>query len=99
MVSKNFFVAYDLVAPGQNYEAVRDAVWASCNWYMKLQYSLYYISSDLTDAEIYERVRRAQDKNDKLAVIAASNAVISTESSRQQQDFLQVWHNGTVKAA
>lgn len=94
-----FFIGYDLIAPGQNYEAVHAAILQSCEWYMKLQYSLYFVTSRLTASQIYSKVRAVQDANDKLAVIDASNAVISTTSDSQKQSFLGLWQHGSLKVA
>ena len=40
----NLFVAYDLVPPGQNYDAVRDAVRDLGQWH-QFQFSLFYVNT------------------------------------------------------
>lgn len=100
MVSKNFFVAYDLNKPGQQYDRMEEGIKKVCSWYLKLQFSFYYIRSERTCSEIYDILRGYQDQNDKLAVIEAANAVVTTASETQKQDFLNLWANGKpAKAA
>ncbi|KAF0099165.1 MAG: hypothetical protein FD144_4008 [Rhodospirillaceae bacterium] len=96
---KRFFIAYDLITPGQKYAAVEDAIAKSCTWYMKLQYSLYFVISRHTAAEMYSRVRAVQDGNDKLAVIEAANAVISTAGNSEKEVFLNLWGTPDSEAA
>lgn len=68
----NLFVSYDLKNPGQNYEQVITAIKSLGAW-AKVQYSLWYVSSQHTAKQAAEIVRRAQDGNDNLIVIDASN--------------------------
>lgn len=72
----NYFVAYDLYAPGQNYNAVCNMI-ESLGTYAKVQLSLYYLSSDHSMEEIHCRIRSVMDSNDRLAVIWAQDAYIS----------------------
>jgi len=72
----NLFIAYDLMAPGQNYDAVRDAIRSLGQWH-QFQYSLFYVSTALEAADAYNRVIIHMDKNDKLAVIDASGGVVT----------------------
>lgn len=72
----NYFVAYDLNDPGQNYPAVSDTI-ESLGKHAKIQLSLYYLKSDLSMAAIHARVRSVMDVNDRLAVIWAQDAFIS----------------------
>lgn len=99
MATKNFFIAYDLLKPGQQYDRMEEGIKKVCTWYMKLQYSLYYIRSEYTASEIYDTLRSYQDANDKLAVIQASNAVVSSLSDAQRQVFLNLWNHGTPTPA
>jgi len=66
----NLLIAYDLNHPGQNYEAVVDAICSLGGWY-KLQYSLFYVQSELTMEQAYNRVCVVMDPNDKLMVADA----------------------------
>lgn len=71
-MSYNLFIAYDLNAPGQNYDAVRDAIKSlGATWHA--QYSLFYVHTDYRPNEAFAIVHAAMDADDKLAVINCSN--------------------------
>jgi len=67
-VAFNLFIAYDLLSPGQNYDAIRDRIKELGQWH-QFQYSLFYIHSNYTPQEAYAHVSQALDGNDRLAVI------------------------------
>jgi len=73
----NYFVAYDLLSPGQNYDAVRDRIKSLGLWY-QFQFSLFYLKSDLSLKDIHDAIRRVMDINDRLCVIEATAAYVST---------------------
>lgn len=73
----NYFVAYDLMSPGQNYDQVRDAIQRLGQWY-QFQFSLFYLKSDLPLAAIHDSIRRVMDGNDRLCVIEATAAYVSS---------------------
>lgn len=68
----NLFVSYDLKDPGQNYDRVITAIKGLGSW-AKVQYSLWYVSSNFSASQAAEVVRRAQDSNDTLIVIDATS--------------------------
>ncbi len=68
----NLFISYDLKNPGQNYDRVITAIKGLGSW-AKAQYSLWFVSSTYTAKQAAEIVRRAQDSNDTLIVIDATN--------------------------
>ncbi len=70
MASYNLFIAYDLMSPGQNYEAVRDRIKELGQWH-QFQLSLFYVHTQMTPHAAYEHVAGALDANDRLAVINA----------------------------
>jgi hypothetical protein len=72
----NLIVAYDLIQPGQNYEAVQDRIMSLGRWY-KFQYSLFYVRTALTPEEAHAHVRAAMDVKDKLLVVEATRGVVS----------------------
>jgi hypothetical protein len=72
----NYFVAYDLISPGQNYDAVTERI-KSLGLYAHVQYSLFYLQSDLATAELHDLIREVMDPNDRLAVIWARDAHVS----------------------
>lgn len=43
-MSYNLFIAYDLNAPGQNYDAVRDAI-RDLGQHWQAQFSLFYVNT------------------------------------------------------
>jgi hypothetical protein len=68
----NLFVSYDLISPGQNYDEVVAAIKSLGSW-AKVHYSLWYVKSAHSASKAAEIVRAAQDVNDSLIVIDASN--------------------------
>jgi hypothetical protein len=71
-VAYNLFIAYDLMHPGQNYDAVRDAIKQLGRWH-QFQFSLFFVHTGSTPHEAYTHVLKACDKNDRLAVINCAN--------------------------
>lgn len=67
-MANNLFISYDLVQPGQKYEAVIAEIQKLGNW-AKVHYSLWYVSSPHSASEAAERVWAVMDANDKLIVI------------------------------
>lgn len=72
----NLIIGYDLIPPGQNYEAVQNHIKQLGPWY-KLQYSLFYVHSQVDTQTAHDFIRRAMDAGDKLAVIDARDAFVS----------------------
>jgi hypothetical protein len=68
----NLFISYDLITPGQNYESVTAAIKKLGAW-AKVEYSFWYVKSAYTASKAAEIVRAAQDQNDSLIVVDASN--------------------------
>jgi hypothetical protein len=69
----NLFIAYDLDTPGQNYQKVEAAI-AALGQVVKVQFSLYYVKTNLSVKDAESRVWAAMDANDRLIAIDASNA-------------------------
>lgn len=72
----NLFIAYDLMSPGQNYEAVRDRI-KELGPHWQFQYSLFYVNSERTPRAAYDHVISAMDINDRLAVIIADGGIVT----------------------
>jgi hypothetical protein len=72
----NLFIAYDLLPPGQNYEAVCEAIKALGPCY-KFQYSFWYVHTQHAPTDAYAIVHAAMDAWDKLAVIDADSGIVS----------------------
>lgn len=70
-MANNLFVSYDLHTPGQNYEAVIEAI-KEQGWWAKVHYSLFYLKSDKTAEHVAKAVWTQMDENDRLIVINAT---------------------------
>lgn len=68
----NLFVSYDLMQQGQHYEAVIAEIKKLGSW-AKVNYSLWYVNSQLSASEAAKRVWAVMDSNDKLIVIDSTN--------------------------
>lgn len=86
----NLFIAYDLMSPGQNYDAVRDAIKSLGPWH-QFQFSLFYVSTASSPHEAYNAVIAQMDINDKLAVIDASGGVVTTWDQPPIDLINQIW--------
>lgn len=73
----NLFIAYDLLEPGQNYDAVRDAIKGLGTWW-QFQYSLFYVNTEYDPTAAYNIIIAFMDANDRLAVINAQSGVVSS---------------------
>ena len=89
-MATNLFIAYDLMSPGQNYDQVRDAIKALGKWH-QFQYSLFYVSTDLSPGDAYAAVIATMDTNDKLAVIEANSAVVSNYTKPLIDAINAIW--------
>jgi hypothetical protein len=56
----NLFIAYDLLAPGQNYDGVRDRIKELGIWH-QFQLSLFYVSTASSPQQAYAHVAQAMD--------------------------------------
>ena len=72
----NLFIAYDLVSPGQNYEAVRDKIKELGKWH-QFQLSLFYVHTEYSPMAAFNYVHASMDGNDRLAVINAADGVVT----------------------
>lgn len=86
----NLFIAYDLVSPGQNYDAVRDAIKSLGRWY-QFQYSLFYVNTDHNPSTAYAIVAATLDANDRLAVIDAQRGVVSSWDRPPISEINAIW--------
>lgn len=70
-MAHNFFISYDLVGPGRDYDGVFTAITQTGDW-ARIEESLFYVSSEFPIANIFNHVWGAMDSNDVLVVINAS---------------------------
>lgn len=89
----NLFVAYDLMAPGQNYDAVRDAI-KSLGQYHQFQMSLFYVNTQYTAAQAFELVGRHIDTGDKLCVINAHEGIVTNWDHPPIDAINAIWATG-----
>jgi len=85
----NLLISYDLIPPGQKYEQVIETI-TSLGSYRKLQYSLFYLNTQLTPGEVYTRVGAVMDANDNL-VVANVYGMILCEPEAVCDAINQVW--------
>jgi hypothetical protein len=88
-MANNLFVSYDLMAPGQHYDKVTAAVKACGDW-AKLEYSLFYVNSTMTEEAVAKHIRSSMDSNDKLLVInTTTNSFYAYNIGAEQLKFMQ----------
>ena len=71
-MANNIFISYDLNSPGQDYSTIIDEIKSLGRW-AKVQKSLWYVDTNLSVDEVYDRVSLKMDSNDSLIVIDAKN--------------------------
>lgn len=86
----NLFIAYDLMEPGQNYDAVQGAIKELGRWH-QFQYSLFYVSTQHSPAEAFALVQAHMDRSDRLAVIDAQAGVVSTWDRPPIAEINAIW--------
>jgi len=89
-VPHNLFIAYDLMSPGQNYDAVRDAIKSLGQWH-QFQYSLFYVSTQHSASAAYALIASTIDANDRLAVIDAQMGVVSNWDNPPIDAINTIW--------
>ena len=88
----NLFIAYDLMQPGQNYEAVRDQIKNLGQWH-QFQLSLFYVHTSQTPQQASAQIFSVMDANDKLAVIDASGGIVSNWDHPPIDAINAIWSN------
>ena len=71
-MANNLFISYDLMQPGQGYEAVTEEIKKLGNW-AKVNYSLWYVNSNLSASDAATKISTVMDNNDKLIVVDTTN--------------------------
>lgn len=95
-MSHNLFIAYDLNSPGQNYDAVRDAIKALGKWH-QFQYSLFYVNTLFSAEDAFAKVISVMDTNNRLAVINAARGVVSTWDRPPITEINAIWSQHQVE--
>jgi hypothetical protein len=86
----NLFIAYDLMRPGQNYDAVIKQI-KSLGASYQFQFSLFYVNTPYDHHVAFAHVYRAMDINDRLAVINASGGVVTTWDKPPIAEINTIW--------
>ena len=86
----NLFIAYDLMRPGQNYEAVQSRI-KELGLYYQFQMSLFYVNTIHPPAVAYYRVAQAIDTSDRLAVINAVGGIVSNWDHPPIDEINAIW--------
>lgn len=86
----NLFIAYDLMQPGQNYDAVRDRIKELGSWY-QFQLSLFFVHTPHDPHQAFAHVGAAMDANDRLAVINAESGIVTTWDKPPIDEINAVW--------
>lgn len=86
----NLFIAYDLMSPGQNYDAVIKQI-RSLGASYQFQYSLFYVNTPKDPHAAFAYVSLAMDVNDRLAVINASGGVVTTWDKPPITEINAIW--------
>lgn len=89
----NLFIAYDLLSPGQNYDAVREKI-AELGTCWQFQLSLFYVHTQHTPAQAFAHVHSALDFNDKLAVINAESGLVTNWDHPPTDAINAIWSAG-----
>ena len=91
-MATNLFIAYDLMSPGQNYDAVRNAIQSLGQWH-QFQFSLFYVNTEYSASSAYAHVFAALDSNDRLAVIEANSAIVTNWDRPPIDAINAIWFN------
>ena len=68
-----YYIAYDLQAPGQDYERLISAI-RVLGLHSRLQYSLWQLTSSLSQDAVFNFLSRFIDRNDRLEVMLCSSS-------------------------
>lgn len=90
-MANNLVISYDLLSPGQNYDAVTDAVKSLGGVWAKIQQSVFYVKSPHDVDSAYSRILPNLDSNDSLFITDATNneskwKALLPDASRAIQD-------------
>ncbi len=89
-MAHNLFVAYDLMSPGQNYDAVISSI-KELGPHYQFQFSLFYVNTSLSPQKAHAHISNALDVNDRLIVIDAHGAVTSTWDRPPISEINAIW--------
>ena len=73
MTKTNYFISYDLNSPGQDYTKIAQAI-GKLGASMRVQRSMFYLRSTLSEQDVFNAVWGAMDRNDSLLVITGASS-------------------------
>lgn len=84
----NIIISYDLHTPGQNYGTITERIKSLGSW-AQVNLSVFYIKTNLTAAEVRDRVWPVMDANDKLFIVDTTNDASAWQNlSEEVSNFL-----------
>ena len=89
-MANNYFIAYDLDTPGQDYRKIEKAI-SECGNAIKVQLSLYYLSSAHSASTVLDHCTKALDANDRIIVITASDATWKNPLAGSSEFMKKMW--------
>jgi hypothetical protein len=89
-LSYNLFIAYDLLPPVQDYDAVHSAIKSLGAWH-QFQQSFWYVHTQYDPGQAYQIVARAMTARDKLAVINAESGIVSNWDHPPIEAINAIW--------
>jgi hypothetical protein len=87
-------ITYDLVNPGQNYQALLQAIKASPTW-ARLGGSSYLIFTEQTPVQVRDDLMRVLDRNDKLYVGVAPPPAAWTGMPEEVSNWIRTNQTGS----
>jgi hypothetical protein len=90
MTRFNLFISYDLVDPGQNYHELIERIKGLGSYY-HAQQSLWYVNTEFAPEFVHQHLMQVMDRNDKLMVVNATNAIMYPAPPDHVEAINRVW--------
>ncbi|NBI43962.1 CRISPR-associated protein Cas2 [[Haemophilus] felis] len=89
---KNYLISYDLISPKQSYEPLIKEI-KSFRYWAKLNFSTWYVKSDLPLDQLSNRLTSIVDEDDVVIVAEMTNLAWSDSLSKEIKNFvLEHWY-------
>ena len=89
---KNYLISYDLISPNQNYERLIKEI-KSFRYWAKLNFSTWYVKSDLPTEQLLNKLRLILDKDDIVIAAEITNLAWSDSLPNDIKEFvLKHWY-------
>lgn len=86
-------IAYDLRAPGRNYQPVYDYLQAHSQW-CHLQESVWLVRTSLNASQIRDALRQLVDDNDHLATFVVTGDDWAASSDQERLNWMYSYMGG-----